>query len=82
MPTRFHFSKRQRKKILPLLPGKDTDPGYTAHDTLLDLEAMITYAREGHSCRGLDEDFGKWATIYQRMYRWMKQGVFFAGLYA
>ena len=77
MPTRFHFSKRQRKKILPLLPGKDTDPGYTAHDTLLDLEAMITYAREGHSCRGLDEDFGKWATIYQRMYRWMKQGVFF-----
>ena len=37
MPTRFHFSKRQRKKILPLLPGKDTDPGYTAHDTLLDL---------------------------------------------
>ena len=76
MPTRFHLSKHQRKKILPLLPGKDTDPGYTAHDNLLDLEAMITIAREGHTWRGFDEDFGKWGTIYQRMYRWEQQGVF------
>lgn len=77
MPTRFHFSKRQWKKIAPLLPGKDTDPGYTAHDNRLDLEAMITIAREGHSWRGSDDDFGRWGSIYQRMYRWEGQGVFY-----
>ena len=76
MPTRFHLSKRQWKEIAPLLPGKDTDPGYTAHDNRLDLEAMITIAREGHSWRGSDADFGKRGTIYQRMYRWEQQGVF------
>lgn len=76
MPSRFHLSKRQWKKIAPLLPGKDTDPGYTAHDNRLDFEAMIAIAREGHSWRGFDDDFGKWGTIYQRMYRWEQQGVF------
>ena len=76
MPTRFHFCKKQWKAIAPLLPGKDTDPGYTAHDNRLDLEAMITIAREGHSWRGFDADFGRWGTIYQRMYRWEQQGVF------
>ena len=77
MPTRFHLSKPQWKKIAPLLPGKDSDPGYTAHDNRLDFEAMITIAREGHTWRGFDEDFGKWGTIYQRMYRWEQQGVFY-----
>lgn len=37
---------------------------------------MITIAREGHTWRGFDEDFGKWGSIYQRMYRWEQEGVF------
>ena len=77
MPTRFHLSQRQWEKIAPLLPGKETDPGYTAHDNRLDFEAMLTYAREGHTCRGLDETFGRWGSVCQRMDRWEQQGVFF-----
>ena len=76
MPTRFHLSPRQWRKIAPLLPGKKTDPGYTAHDNRLDIEAMLTYAHEGHTCRGLDETFGKWGSVCQRMDRWEQQGVF------
>ena len=76
MPPRFHLNQHQWKKIAPELPSKKTDPGYTAHDNRLDFEAMITYAREGHTCRGLDQTFGKRASICQRMDRWEQQGVF------
>ena len=76
MPTRFHLSPRQWKKIALQLPGKKTDPGYTAHDNRLDIEAMLTYAHEGHTCRGLDGTFGRWGSVCQRMDRWERQGVF------
>ncbi len=77
MPTRFYCTDRQwRKRISSLLPGQEGHPGYTAHDNRVDFEAMLESAHEGHTCRGLDQTFGKWGSVCQRMDRWEQQGVF------
>ena len=76
MRVRFQMSKGQWRKIKRLLPGKETDPGYTAYDNRLFLEALIYMAREGCRWRAIPEAFGPWYTVYTRFYRWQEQGVF------
>ena len=76
MGVRFAMSKKQWKKIAPLLPGKEGDPGRTGHDNLLVFEALIYMAREGCTWRALPEEFGHWGTIYWRFVRWQEQRVF------
>ena len=76
MGVRFAMSKKQWKKIAPLLPGKKGDPGRTGYDNMLALEALIYMAREGCTWRALPDEFGHWGTIYRRFVRWQEQGVF------
>ena len=64
------------EKIAPLLPGKASDPGATAKDNRLFLEAVLWRVRTGVPWRDLPSDFGHWNSVFQRFRRWVKGGVF------
>lgn len=62
--------------IRDLLPGKDGDPGATAKDNRLFVNALLWIAKTGAPWRDLPERFGNWNTVFQRFNRWCKSGVF------
>ena len=61
--------------IEPLLPGKKGDPGKTAEDNRLFVNAVLWIAKTGAPWRDLPERFGKWNSVFQRFNRWCKRGV-------
>jgi transposase len=66
----------QWDRIAPLLPGKEGDPGRTAHDNRLFVEAVLWLVRAGAPWRDLPPQFGKWASVWKRFRRWAEKGVF------
>ncbi len=66
----------QWERIAPLLPGKAGDPGRSAADNRLFLEAVLWIVRVGAPWRDLPEYFGNWNSVFQRFRRWAKRGVF------
>lgn len=58
------------------LPGKEGDPGVTAADKRLFVNAILLVAQTGIPWRDLPERFGNWNSVFQRFKRWCKQGVF------
>src|SRR4051812_1797873 len=64
------------QKGAALLPGKASDPGATARDNRLFLEAVLWRVRTGAPWRDLPGDFGRWNSVFQRFRRWVKGGVF------
>lgn len=66
----------QWERIAPGLPGKAGDPGRSAADNRLFLEAVLWMARVGAPWRDLPEFFGNWNSVFQRFRRWAKSGVF------
>ena len=73
---RFVISDAVWEKIAPLLPGKASDPGATAKDNRLFLEAVLWRVRTGLPWRDLPSDFGNWNSIFQRFRRWVRASVF------
>ena len=69
------LSEQQWKRIAPELPGKVGDPGATARDNRLFVEAVLWIARTGAPWRDLPGEFGKWFTVYTRFWRWAQKGV-------
>lgn len=65
----------QWKKLEPLLPGKVSDPGATAQDNRLFLEAVLWIVRTGSPWRDLPGELGNWHTTYTRFKRWGESGV-------
>lgn len=65
----------QWERIAPELPGKAGDPGVTARDNRLFVEAVLWIARTGAPWRDLPEEFGNWYTVYTRFWRWAQKGV-------
>jgi transposase len=63
------------KKIEDLLPGKASDPGCTAKDNRLFVEAVLWIARTGSPWRDLPAELGNWHTTYVRFARWRDSGV-------
>jgi transposase len=63
------------RAVAPLLPGKVGDPGCSARDNRLFLEAVFWVARSGEPWRALPPEFGKWYTVYTRFRRWHRKGV-------
>ena len=74
--SRFVVSEAVWERIAPLLPGKATDPGATAKDNRLFLEAVLWRVRTGSPWRDLPAGFGKWNSVFQRFRRWAAAGVF------
>jgi transposase len=72
---RFELTDEQYQRIEHLLPGKPSDPGATARDNRLFLDAILWIARTGAPWPDLPERFGKYDTAYQRFNRWAKSGV-------
>ena len=70
------LSLRRTHKVAPLLPGKASDPGATARDNRLFLEAVLWRVRTGAPWRDLPGDFGRWTSVFQRFRRWVKGRVF------
>jgi transposase len=65
----------QFERIAALLPGKVTDPGRTAANNRLFVEAVLWIARTGSPWRDLPPQFGPWNSVYQRFARWSRCGV-------
>lgn len=65
----------QWQRIAAMLPGKITDPGRTAADNRLFVEAVLWIARTGSPWRDLPPGFGPWNSVYQRFARWSDKGV-------
>jgi transposase len=72
---RFELTDEQYARIAHLLPGKPSDPGATARDNRLFMDAVLWIARTGAPWPDLPERFGKYDTVYQRFNRWAKSGV-------
>ena len=65
----------QWERIEHLLSGKPSDPGVTAEDNRLFLEAVLWIARTGSPWRDLPPQLGNWHTTYTRFSRWGKKGI-------
>src|SRR5450756_2313931 len=65
----------QWQRLEPMLPGKASDPGRTAEDNRLFIEAVLWIARTGCPWRDLPAEFGPWNSVYQRFARWSEKGV-------
>src|SRR3954454_22732526 len=73
---RMVLRDEQWERLAPLLPGKVGDPGQSAADNRLFLEAVLWVARVGAPWRDLPESFGKWNSVFKRFRRWARRGVF------
>lgn len=76
MVLRLVLRDDQWKRLITLLPGKEGDPGRTAADNRLFLEAVLWKVRVGAPWRDLPEAFGPWNSVFQRFRRWARKGVF------
>lgn len=65
----------QWKRIALLLPGKIGDPGRSAGDNRLFMEAVLYIARTGGPWRDLPGRYGNWNSNFQRFRRWAKKKV-------
>lgn len=72
---RHEMPPDQWKRIEAMLPGKPGDPGRSAADNRLFVNAVLWVARTGVPWRDLPERFGRWNSVYQRFLRWCKKGV-------
>ncbi len=74
MPRRYEITDEQWSRIEHLLPGKATDPGATARDNRLFINAVLWIARSGAPWRDLPERYGNWNSAFQRFNRWALRG--------
>lgn len=63
------------ERIKDLLPGQPGDPGVTAKDNRLFVNAVLWIAKTGAPLRDLPERFGKWNSVAKRFDRWATKGV-------
>ena len=75
MKRRHELSDEQWARIEPHLPGKKGDPGRTAEDNRLFVNAVLWIAKTGAPWRDLPERFGESNSVFQRYNRWCKRGV-------
>ena len=75
MARRFELTDAEWERIGSLVPGKAGDPGRTAKDNRLFLDAVLWIARTGAGWRDLPARFGKWDTVHKRFARWCRSGV-------
>ena len=60
MRRRHELTDGQVEKVETLLPGRDGDPGRTATDNRMFVNAVLFVARTGIPWRDLPERFGRW----------------------
>lgn len=75
MRRRHELTDEQWDRIQDLLPGKAGDPGRTANDNRLFVNAVLYVLKTGIPWADLPERFGKPNTVWKRYDRWCAQGV-------
>ena len=75
MPKRHALTDVQWNRIKHLLPGKPGDPGRTAADHRLFVDAVLFVAKTGIPWRDLPERFGNWNSVWRRFDRWCERGM-------
>lgn len=75
MRRRHGLTDAQWNKIKDLLPGKDGDPGRTATDNRLFVEAVMYVLKTGIPWEDLPARYGKPNTVWKRFDRWCANGV-------
>lgn len=75
MRRRHELTDEQWSKIEYLVPGREGDPGRTAADNRLFVDAVFYIAKTGIPWRDLPERLGKWNSVWRRFDRWCAAGV-------
>jgi transposase len=75
MMRRHEITDEHWGRIKDLLPGQPGDPGVTAKDNRLFVNAVLWIAKTGAPWRDLPERFGLWGSAWKRFDRWAKKGV-------
>src|SRR3954463_2421566 len=74
MPHRHAIRDEDWQRIRDLLPGKKGDPGVTARDNRLFIDAVLWVGKTGAGWRDLPERFGNWNSVWRRFDRWARKG--------
>jgi len=74
MVKRYELTDAQWQRIADLLPGKASDPGRTAADNRLFVNAVLWVLRSGAHWHDLPPRYGKWKSVHTRFARWAKNG--------
>jgi transposase len=69
----MEITQKQYERIADCFPKQR---GKVNHDNLNVLNAILYVAENGCKWRSLPSCFGNWHTVYTRMNRWSKNGVF------
>ncbi len=72
---RHEIKDEDWERIKDMLPGQPGDPGVTAKDNRLFIDAVLWIAKTGAPWRDLPERFGPWGSVWKRFDRWSKKGV-------
>lgn len=75
MRHRHELTDAQWQRIEPLLRGKASDPGRTAADNRLFVNAVLYVLKTSIPWADLPERFGKFNTVWKRYDRWCAAGV-------
>ncbi len=75
MSERHALTDSQWNLIESRLPGRAGDPGRTAADNRLFVDAVLFVLKTGSPWRDLPERFGKWNSVWRRFDRWCAAGV-------
>ena len=77
---RHEIKDEDWERIKDMLPGQPGDPGVTAKDNRLFVNAVLWVAKTGAPWRDLPERFGPWNSAWKRFDRWSKKGAW-AGVF-
>jgi transposase len=72
---RHEIADESWDRIKDLLPGQEKDPGVTAKDNRLFVDAVLWIAKTGAPWRDLPARFGPWGSVWKRSDRWSAKGV-------
>jgi transposase len=75
MRHRHAISDEDWDRVKDLLPGRAGQPGVTAKDNRLFLDAVLWIGKTGAPWRDLPERFGNWNSVARRFSRWAQRGV-------
>lgn len=75
MGRHHELTDAQWNAIKDLLPGKNTDPGRTAQDNRLFVNAVLFVLKTGIPWADLAERYGKWNSVWRRFDQWTANGV-------
>ena len=72
---RHEITDEHWERIKDFLPGQVGDPGVTASDNRLFVNAVLWIAKTGAPWRDLPERFGNWNSVWRRFDRWCAKGI-------